>query len=90
MSPVSILITISASLSWATALRARFPVGKAVTAYVNPTRPSSAFLVREVSFLPMIFVLLPVGFGALFVWIIRVQRRQVVLAETHLVPEVSA
>ncbi|MFI5312193.1 MAG: DUF3592 domain-containing protein [Gemmatimonadales bacterium] len=83
-------VSISASMKWATALRDRFQAGKVVTAYVNPGRPASAFLVREVSLVPMLFVLLPVAFGALFAWIIRVQRRQVALVETHLVPVVSA
>jgi Protein of unknown function (DUF3592) len=42
-------ITISASYGWAQRLRDRFHPGQIVTAYVDPRRPSNAFLVREVS-----------------------------------------
>ena len=36
----------------------RFTPGAVVTAYVNPGRPTSASLVREVSLVPLFFVLM--------------------------------
>ena len=83
-------LTTYGSLQWAESLRDRFTPGAVVTAYVNPGRPASAYLVREVSFIPLFLVLIPLGVAALFAWIVRVQHRQVVLAETHLVPVVTA
>jgi hypothetical protein len=83
-------VSMSASLGWAESLRARFQRGSVVAAYVNPGRPASAFLVRRVSLLPLLFVVMPIGFGALFAWIIRTQRNTVALEATHPVPEVSA
>jgi uncharacterized protein DUF3592 len=83
-------ITISASQSWAKGIADRYKPGDITTAYVNPDRPNNAFLLRKVSTMPLIFVFFPVGFGLLFSWIIRVQRRQVVLAEKHLVPVVNS
>jgi hypothetical protein len=83
-------INISAGQSWARAMAARFRPASIATAYVNPRQPASAFLVREPSLMPLIFVLVPVLFGLLFSWIVRTQRRQVQLAEKHLVPVVNA
>ena len=40
--------------------------------------------------MPLIFVLVPILFALLFSWLVRVQRRQVQLAEKHLVPVVNA
>jgi hypothetical protein len=83
-------ITISASQSWANGIADSYHPGDIITAYVSPDHPNNAFLLRKVSLMPLIFVLFPVGFGLLFSWIIRVQRRQVVMAEKHLVPVVDS
>lgn len=83
-------LRISASHAWAERLRARFRPGDSVTAYVNPTRASSAFLVRRVSLLPLVFVALPLAIAALLGWIVRVQRRQLAAGEQHPVPIVDA
>jgi hypothetical protein len=83
-------IDISAGEKWARSMAARFRPASIATAYVNPRQPASAFLVREPSLMPLIFVLAPVLIGLLFSWIIHVQRKQVQLAEKHLVPVVSA
>lgn len=83
-------LSISASFTWAEKLRARFRPGEIVTAYVNPHRPSSAFLVRQVSLLPLLFVALPLAVTALLAWIARVQRAQLAAVEKCPVPVVES
>jgi len=83
-------VRMAASLAWAERLRARFRAGAVVTAYVNPNRASSAFLVREVSLRPLLFVVLPLAISALFAWIVLAQRRQVAAMEQRSVPVVDA
>jgi hypothetical protein len=83
-------ISISASQSWAQSIVAKYRPGDVTTAYVNPSNPYSAYLLRQVSLIPLIFVLIPVLLGMLFSWIVRVQRSQVALAQKHLVPVVNA
>jgi hypothetical protein len=83
-------LSVSASLGWAEQLRDRFRPGEIVTAYVNPNRASSAFLIREISLLPLLFVALPLAIAALVVWIVGAQRRQLVALERHPVPVVDA
>jgi hypothetical protein len=82
-------IDMSSGRAWAEGFRRRFGVGQTTTAYVNPGKPSSAFLVREVSLLPLLFVAMPLVFGALFYWIVQSQRRQMVALETSAVPIVD-
>ena len=82
-------LSVSASLGWAERLRARFRPGDVVTAYVNPKRASSAYLVREISLLPLLFVALPLAIATLLAWIVHVQRRQLAAREQHPVPVVS-
>jgi hypothetical protein len=83
-------ISISAGESWARSIASRYRPGTTITAYVNPANPWQAFLLHRASLMPLIFVLAPVLLGALFSWLIRVQRRQVALADEHLVPVVSS
>jgi hypothetical protein len=83
-------ISISAGQNWAQSIASRYHPGDATTAYVNPDNPYNAYLFRQVSLMPLIFVFIPVLFGLLFGWIVRVQRDQVQLAEKHLVPVVNA
>ena len=82
-------LTISASYSWAKRLRDRFEPGQVVTAYVNPNRPATAFLVREVSLLPLLFVAFPLGIVGLLAWIAAAQRRQVAAMQRYPVPIVE-
>jgi hypothetical protein len=83
-------ISISAGQKWAQGIADRFQPGQTTTAYVNPSQPNNAFLVRNVSYMPLIFVVFPIFFGLLFSWIVRAQRNQVELAQKHLVPVVSS
>ena len=83
-------INISASEGWARSIADRYRPGDVTTAYVNPGNPYDAFLLRQVSLMPLIFVAMPVFLGLLFSWIIRVQRSQVRFAQKHLVPVVNS
>lgn len=83
-------IDISASQSWAQSIVAKYHPGDVTTAYVDPGNPYKTYLLRQVSLIPLIFVLIPVVFGMLFSWVLRVQRSQVALAQKHLVPIVNA
>jgi hypothetical protein len=83
-------ISISAGEDWARSIASRYRPGSATTAYVNPDHPNNAYLLRRVSLMPLIFVFIPVLFGLLFSWIVRVQRLQVQLAQKHLVPVVNS
>lgn len=83
-------ITISASHKWAENLRDRFRPGHIVTAYVNPSRPSKAYLVRRISLLPLLFVGMPIAMVLFLSWIVQGQRRQLAAVETMPVPVVQA
>lgn len=82
-------LTISASYGWATRLRDRFRPGQVVTAYVNPNHPASAFLVRNVSLLPLVFVAIPLLIVGVLAWIASVQRRQLASTVRYPVPIVD-
>ncbi len=83
-------ISISASQSWAREIAGRYRSGDVTKAYVNPANPYNAYLLRQVSLIPLVFVLFPVLFAMLFAWILRTQRAQVALAQQHLVPVVNS
>jgi Protein of unknown function (DUF3592) len=83
-------LDISASVGWAERLRDRFRPGDAVTAYVDPSHPGSAFLVHEVSMLPLLFAVLPLTVVGLLAWIAALQRRQLAAVERYPVPVVEA
>jgi uncharacterized membrane protein len=82
-------LTISAGYGWATKLRDRFRRGDIVTAYVNPSRPSSAYLVREVSLLPLLFVAIPLAMVGVLAWFAGIQRRQLAATVRYPVPVVE-
>jgi hypothetical protein len=83
-------ITISASRAWAEGVRGRFRSGQVVTAYVNPARPASAYLIHQLSFLSLIFVAFPVLMAGVLFWIARAQRRPTATALAHPVPILEA
>lgn len=82
-------LTVSASYGWATRLRDRFHPGQIVTAYVNPNQPASAFLVREVSLIPLWFVAIPLLMVGVLSWMAGVQRRQLAATQRYPVPVVE-
>ena len=82
-------IDFSASQGWAQSIVSRYHPGDVTTAYVDPGNPYRAFLVRDVQWFPLLFVVIPVCVGFLFGWTVRTQRRQVALAGQHLVPVVG-
>lgn len=82
-------ISISAGQSWAQSIANKYRPGDVTTAYVDPGHPNNAYLLRQMSLFPLLFVLMPVCFGLLFSWIVRAQRLQVELAQKHLVPVVN-
>lgn len=82
-------LNMSASWQWATKLRDRFQPGALVTAYVNPRRPASAFLVHEVSLLPLLFVAFPLAMVGILSWISAAQRRQLAAVQRYPVPLVD-
>jgi len=83
-------LDVSAGLGWAERLRDRFRPGDIVTAYVSPSQPGSAFLVHEVSLLPLWFVVLPLAVAGLLAWVSALQRRQLAAVERYPVPVVEA
>jgi len=83
-------LSMSSSRGWAERMRDRFRPGDQVTAYVNPGNPSSAYLVRDVSLMPLLFVALPLVMVGLLALIVRVQRRQLNAVEQYPVPVVEA
>jgi len=83
-------LSMSSSMRWAEGLRDRFRPGQTVTAYVSPTDPSRAFLIREVSYMPLWFVGMPLGMALLFGWVVRYQRRQLEVVTDNPVPIVEA
>ncbi|MGH7654404.1 MAG: DUF3592 domain-containing protein [Gemmatimonadaceae bacterium] len=83
-------IDFSASQSWAQSIVSKYRPGDVTTAYVDPGNPYKAFLLRQVSLFPLLFVLIPVCVGLIFAWSVRTQRLQVALAQKHLVPVVGS
>jgi hypothetical protein len=81
---------MSSSRGWAERMRDRFRPGEQITAYVNPAKPSSAYLLREVSLAPLLFVGLPLLVAALLAWIVRFNRRQLNAVAEYPVPVVEA
>jgi hypothetical protein len=83
-------IDLSAGQGWAQAIVNKYRPGDVTTAYVDPGNPCKAYLLRQVSWFPLLFVIIPVCFGLIFSWVVRAQRLQVVLARKHLVPVVNS
>ncbi len=63
-SGVVLPISQSSSHSWARSITDRYKPGQRTTAYYNPANPSSAFLLRQYTFFPYLFILFPMIFFA--------------------------
>jgi hypothetical protein len=57
-----------------------------VTAYVSPRNPRAAYLIHELSFVPLIIMLMPLLVGALIYYNLRWSTKQVAAAATANVP----
>ena len=53
------ILSISSSWSWASGITSRYRVGDSVTAYIDPQRADRGFVVRRLSWLPLVFVVVP-------------------------------
>jgi hypothetical protein len=84
------IINESSSSSWARKIVSRYPAGTQTTAYVDPKDFSHAFLVHELSYLPLLFVLIPLLFGTIVVLSMRWNSRQAALAAALPVPVLNA
>jgi hypothetical protein len=84
------VINVSRSRSWAVGIVSRYPVGSRTTAYIDPSAPAHAYLVHEVSLLPLLFVAIPFVFGAIVVLSARWSTRQAELAAAVPVPVVAS
>ena len=57
------ILNMSSSYSWAEGIRNRYRVGDSVTAYVDPVSPSEGFLLHQLSWFPLVFVVFPLLMG---------------------------
>lgn len=80
------VVSVSRGQAWAASVSARYVPGMRTTAYVDPSDPRHAFLVHEMSFLPLIFVLMPLVAGALLTVSTRAASRSPTLAGGVTVP----
>lgn len=80
------IILESRSWDWATGIVARYPRGSTTTAYVDPKDPTKAFLVRQVSVIPLVFLIIPLVFAGIVWMSARQQDRQLALAASAPVP----
>jgi hypothetical protein len=80
------VLSVARSYGWAESMSTRFVPGARTTAYVNPHDPASAYLVHEVSLLPLCITLIPALFGGVFMLATRWSDRQADLARGINVP----
>ena len=80
------VLPVARSYGWAESMSTRFVPGARTTAYVNPQDPASAYLVHDVSLLPLCITLIPAVFGGVFMLATRWSDRQADLARGINVP----
>jgi hypothetical protein len=84
------VLAVSRSYGWAQSMSTRFVPGAPTTAYVNPDDPAKAYLVHEISLLPLCITLIPALFGGVFLVASRWSDRQAELARGVNVPILAA
>ncbi|HEX6808587.1 MAG TPA: DUF3592 domain-containing protein [Gemmatimonadaceae bacterium] len=84
------IITMSSSYGWADGIRRRFAVGDNVTAYINPASPSQGFLIRQLSWFPLVFVAIPLFMGACAGHALRFGQQSLTLVGAEHVPILDA
>jgi len=85
-SSVTTPLSVAAGWNWAVGITARYPAGSHATAYVDPRDPARAYLVHELLWFPLVFLAIPVLFGALVYYTTRWNTRQLALADAVTVP----
>lgn len=73
------IYNLSSSYDWANRISQRYRVGDSVTAYIDPLSPSDGFVIRELSWSPLVFVLGPLLIGLLIVRVSRNGQRALAL-----------
>jgi hypothetical protein len=88
----SAVTIISTSRSWALAngIVTRYRIGARTTAWADPNAPGRAYLIHELSLFPLIFIGIPVAFGAIVLCSSRWNERQTALAAAVPVPVVPS
>ncbi|HTL96447.1 MAG TPA: DUF3592 domain-containing protein [Gemmatimonadaceae bacterium] len=86
----STILKMSSSYRWADGIQQRYRVGDNVTAYINPANPSEGFVVRELSWFPLLFVALPLLMGVLVAHATKNGQQGLTLAGTEHVPILDA
>ena len=71
-------------------IRARFPVGDSVTAYINPASPSQGFLIHQLLLFPLAFVGLPLLLGVFLSYAFKNAQQGLSLAAAERVPILDA
>jgi Protein of unknown function (DUF3592) len=84
------VLAVSNSYGWAQSMSTRFVPGAPTTAYVSPDDPANAYLVHEISLLPLCITLIPAVFGGVFLLTTRWNDRQSELAWGVNVPILAA
>lgn len=84
------VLAVSKSYGWAQSMSTRFVPGAPTTAYVSPDDPANAYLVHEISLLPLCITLIPALFGGVFLLTTRWNDRQSELARGVNVPILAA
>jgi hypothetical protein len=84
------VLAVSKSYGWAQSMSTRFVPGAPTTAYVSPEDPANAYLVHEISLLPLCITLIPAVFGGVFLLTTRWNDRQSELARGVNVPILAA
>lgn len=80
------IMDVSSSYTWADEIRQRYRVGDSVTAYINPVSPSEGFVVRELSWFPLVFVIGPLLLGVFVAFAGKNAQQSLTLAGAEHVP----
>lgn len=83
------ILNVSSSYRWADGIRRRYRVGDSVTAYIDPTNTARGFVVRELSWFPLVFVAAPLLMAPLLLTATGQAQRGLKLAAAEHVPFVT-
>lgn len=80
------ILDVSSSYSWADEIRQRYRVGDSVTAYINPVSPSEGYVLHELSWFPLVFVIGPLLIGVFVAFAGKSSQQSLTLAGAEHVP----